>query len=206
MREASVMCPPETCSDTPSVTSLQESEVVATPFDSPDGQTTNPYGRVLAHASLSARQAREKGLLTSGTFGQTGSGSSDTGDLTSCLGNRLKVQLDGLGSTLFSLTWKEAVTPAGRRYSLLRASGHRTDGTGLTGWVTPRANGDAGGVRWLVKCYHLEDQVRTQLIRLGLTVSEAKAARVSSNFTRRLMGYPPAWNACADTVTRSSRK
>lgn len=104
---------------------------------SPVGTTIVLSGRAVAPVNLSARQAKEAGLLTSGTFGPPSTGSSASVALTSCLGNRLKARLAGLGSTLFRLTWKEAATPSGRRYSLLRASGRRTDVTELTGWPTP---------------------------------------------------------------------
>ena len=77
--------------------------------------------------------------MTSGTFGPPSTGSSASGALTSCLGSRLKALLDGRGSILFSLTWKDMVTPAGRKFSLLRASGRRTGGTELTGWPTVTA-------------------------------------------------------------------
>jgi hypothetical protein len=44
---------------------------------------------------------------------------------------------DLLGSTLFRLTWKERVTPSGRRICALRASGRRTSGSGYTSWRSP---------------------------------------------------------------------
>ena len=127
-----------------STISLPELEAGLTPSVSPDGLTTAPSGPALAPASLSARQAKAAGLLTSGTFGPPSTGSSASVNLTLSLGNRLKARLEGLGSTLFSLTWKQAATPAGRRYSLLRASGRRTADTELTGWPTPQAHDVSG--------------------------------------------------------------
>lgn len=41
------------------------------------------------------------------------------------------------GSTLFSLTWNDAVTPSGRRICALRASVLRTPDSGCTSWPTP---------------------------------------------------------------------
>ena len=90
-------------------------------------------------ASLSARQAKAAGLLTSGTFGPPSTGSSASVALTSYLGNRLKDRLADSGSTLWRLTWKDMATPSGRRFSLLRASAHPKSDTGLTGWPTPNA-------------------------------------------------------------------
>ena len=82
-------------------------------------------GPAPAHVSLSAARAKARGLLTSGTYGQPGSGSSSSIALTSSLASRLKARLDGRGSTLFSLTWKEQATPAGRSFSLRGAWARR---------------------------------------------------------------------------------
>ena len=121
------------------VISSLESESGRTPSDSPGSVTTVLSGRAVAPVNLSARQAKAAGLLTSGTYGPPSTGSSASVALTSLLASRLKARLDGLGSTLFRLTWKEAATPSGRRYSLLRASGRRTGGTEPIGapWPTP---------------------------------------------------------------------
>ncbi len=43
------------------------------------------------------------------------------------------------GSTLFSMTWKDLITPAGRRVCRLRASGRRTSDSGCGSWPTPNA-------------------------------------------------------------------
>lgn len=49
----------------------------------------------------------------------------------------LMKKLEGLGSTLYSETWKAQVTPAQRLLFRLRASVLRTSETGSTGWATP---------------------------------------------------------------------
>jgi hypothetical protein len=43
------------------------------------------------------------------------------------------------GSTLFRLTWNDAITPSGRRIYALRASVLRTSDSGCTSWPTPLA-------------------------------------------------------------------
>lgn len=58
-------------SDTRNVTSSPELASGATPCEEQDGPTINLSGPVPAHASLSAAQAQEKGLMTSGTYGQS---------------------------------------------------------------------------------------------------------------------------------------
>ena len=119
------------------VTSSAESQDGRWLLERPEFLIIGLGGVVQPPASLSARQAKEAGLLTSGTFGPPSTGSSDSVALTSCLGSRLKALLDGRGSILFSLTWKDMATPAGRKFSLLRASGLRTADTERTGWPTP---------------------------------------------------------------------
>jgi hypothetical protein len=53
-----------------------------------------------------------------------------------------------VGSTLFTLTWNDAVTPSGRRICALRASARRTSGSGCTSWPTPTLPTVAGRAKW----------------------------------------------------------
>jgi hypothetical protein len=111
------------------------------PSDKPVGPTVETSGPSVAPVSLSARQAKEQGLLTSGTYGRRNSIFSASDVLRRSLVSKLKARLVSTGSTLFKLTWKEKVTPAGRSLSLLRASAHRTGGSASTSlesaWPTP---------------------------------------------------------------------
>jgi hypothetical protein len=100
---------------------------------------TDLFGPVPVRANLSARQAKELGLLTSGTFGRPSSTSSKSVALQSSLENRLRAATSTLGSTLFNLTWKPWVTPSGVSRFRLRASVRRTSGTALSGWGSPTA-------------------------------------------------------------------
>lgn len=109
------------------------------PFVEPDGQTTFLYGPAVARASLSARQAKALGLMTSGTSGQPSTGLSSSAALQSSLESRLRARLSTLGSTLYTLTWKPWVTPSGQSRSRLRASVRRISETACSGWVTPTA-------------------------------------------------------------------
>lgn len=104
-----------------------------------DGPTTGPYGQAPALANLSARRAKEMGSLTSGTYGPHSTISSESAALQSSLASRLRQRTDLLGSTLYKLTWKERVTPAGRSIPALRASVRRTSDSDCIGWPTPRA-------------------------------------------------------------------
>ena len=114
--------------DIRSVISLLESASGPMRFVKRDGPTTAPSGPDPALASLSAAQASEKGLLTSGTFGHTGFTSSRSAVLATSLENRLRQKTDGLGSTLYKLTWKHWDLPSGRQICALRASVRRTSG------------------------------------------------------------------------------
>ena len=114
--------------DIRSVISLLESASGPMRFVKRDGPTTAPSGPDHALASLSAAQASEKGLLTSGTFGHTGFTSSRSAALATSLENRLRAKTDGLGSTLYKLTWKHWDLPSGRQICALRASVRRTSG------------------------------------------------------------------------------
>lgn len=129
-----------TSEDLPNATFSPGSESGRIPCASPDGQTINQCGLAPARASLSARQVKEMGLLTSGTFGPTSSISSASTDLSMSLANRLQAVTQIHGSTLYKLTWKEWDTPSGLCRLRQRASVRRTSESGPTGWPTPVAN------------------------------------------------------------------
>ena len=130
--------------DTPNVTSSLESEAGLSPCDSPASPTITPSGLDRAHVNLSARQALEQGLMTRGTSGPVLPGSLRSAALQSSLESRLRARLQGLGSTLYKLTWKQWATPLGLQRSRLRASVPRTSGIALTGWPTPTVGNSQG--------------------------------------------------------------
>lgn len=125
-------------------TSSPESAAGPTPSALPDGPMTAPSGQAAPHASLSARQAREAGLLTSGTYGRRSFGSSASNALQLSLESRLHQRLVGTGSMLFRLTWKHVAMPSGRLICALRASALRTSANGFTSWPTPTSNNGTG--------------------------------------------------------------
>ena len=124
-------------------TSSQESEDGAELLDLLAGQMIDQYGREAAHANLSARQAKAKGLLTSGTYGLPGIGSFESRALRWFLESKLVPELAWRGSTLFRLTWKRKTTPAGRWFYQLVASALPTSGSDSGGWPTPMAGSPA---------------------------------------------------------------
>ncbi len=135
-----------TCADTRSAISSPGSASGHTRSGAPDGPTSDLFGPVPVRANLSPRQAKDLGLLTSGTYGRPGTGSSASADLQSYLESRLRARLSSLGSTLYKLTWKAWVTPSGVSRSRLRASTPRTSATEPTGLPTPLQSDTRSGM------------------------------------------------------------
>lgn len=139
MKEASKTSTRPTSRASRSATSSLASVSGPMPFGVPDGQMTDLFGPVPVRANLSPRQAKELGLLTSGTSGRPGSISSGSASLQRFLESKLQALTLALGSTLYKMTWKIWTTPSGRCRSRLRASVLRTSETGSTGWPTALA-------------------------------------------------------------------
>lgn len=127
--------------DTDECISLQESPDGSTPSDSLESPTTSQSPRGLARASPSPSREREKGSTTSGTSGQSSSGSSRSQDLCSYLASRLESALDANGSLEYRLTSSRQAIPSGLRIFRLLASAHRTSARGSIGephgWAPP---------------------------------------------------------------------
>jgi hypothetical protein len=171
-----------------------------------DGPMTNQSGQEAALASLSARQAKEKGLLMSGTFGPHFSISSASASLTQFLASRLRVRTDLLGSTLFRLTWKERATPLGRSIPALRASVHRIFGKDYgSALPTPTVRDYRHGMSE-------ENLKRRKLHSRGVNLNEfmqrelGVSGKLNPLFVCLLMGLPTVWDDCAAMVTPLSRR
>ncbi len=122
--------------DSPNAISSPASADGPLPCDSPAGPTIAPCGPDPARASLSARQAKALGLLTSGTSGRRGITSSASAALASSLASRLQAVTDLHGSIWYTLTWKQRATPAGLSITALRASRRRTSDSDCGSWPT----------------------------------------------------------------------
>lgn len=147
--EASSTCERTTCDLTSSATSSPASVDGRSPSDLPDGPTTDLFGQALVPVSPSLPPARARQPMTNATCGLRGFLSSPSGTLQSSLESRLRRRLDGVGSTLFSLTWKAKATPAGRPYCQLAASALRISDNDLGSWPTTRSSDGDKGVRSL---------------------------------------------------------
>ena len=132
-----------TCAATPNATFLQAFPVGASRLGLPDGPTTDLFGQGVAPVSRSARPVSAKASPTSAICGPHGSGSLASVALQQSLESKLAAQVSKGGSTLFSLTWKDKATPAGRPYCQLVASARRTsdsDCGSVDHWTTPQAH------------------------------------------------------------------
>jgi len=128
------------CEALPSAISSPESASGPIPCALQPGQMIDLFGLVPVRANLSARQAKDLGLMTSGTSGLLSITSSKSASLQSSLESRLRAKTQTLGSTLYKLTWKPWDTGSGPSRSRLRASVLRTSETGFTGWPTPNSS------------------------------------------------------------------
>lgn len=137
MSDRSEISSQRTSPATGNVTSSQVLEPGRVPCATPDGPTTFRSGRGRARASISPARESGEGSTEIITSGQTGSDSSMPVDLLSSLASRYQARLEGRGSTLYSMTWRNLVTPAKRSILQLAASVRRTDASGSTSWPTP---------------------------------------------------------------------
>ncbi len=137
---ASLMSSPVISPATPSATSSPGSADGALPYSWQDGLPTDLFGPGVAPASPSAAPASSSVPPMNATFGPPSSISSASAALAGYLASRLKARLGTAGLIPFRQTWKEKVTPAGRRYWAHIASVPRTGGNDCIGWPTPITN------------------------------------------------------------------
>jgi len=135
----------QTLWDTPNIISSPGSAAGRMPSDSPDGRMSGPCGPDPALASLTPRQALERGMTTRGPYGGRGAGSSISVDLQLSLASRLRRLMGVDGSPEYALTWKHWDMPSGPPICALRASARRISDKDFGGWPTPQAFDATGG-------------------------------------------------------------
>jgi hypothetical protein len=202
---------PMTSAATPNAISSPASGSGPSLSGKPGGPTNVPSGPAPAHASLSPRQAKAAGLLTSGTSGRPGIGSSNSAALQSSLESRLRVALSPTnGSTLYKMTWKPWITPSGRSRFQLLAWPRRSSGIVYTGWPTPKVGNSKGRGRVeRSKQGRIEDTIHVILwpggiTRAGSIAATEERAPLNPDFCRWLQGVPAIWSNYGPTATASA--
>jgi len=127
--------------DTHNTTFSQESEDGHLQLDLLESVNQSELLQEVHHANHLAQQGSEKDTQTSDTWLRTGSGWSQPSGLLGSLASKWQPQLKKtIGSMIYLMHWKQKVTPRGRPYSQLVASGRRISDSdfGLRhGWSTP---------------------------------------------------------------------
>lgn len=103
------------------------------------GRQADQSGQEVARVNLSARQAKERELLTLVTSGPRSFGLSASATLQLHLGSKLREMLDANGSLEYVLTWKHWDMVWGQPICALRARARRISDSGYSGWPTPTA-------------------------------------------------------------------
>lgn len=137
---------PKTLKASHNATSSQESEAGLSHSSSRASRQQPDSGRDRPHASRSALPENSSGNTTPDTLRPSSSTSSASAALQSCLGNKLRQQLQNRGCAIYKLTWREKATPSGLPYSQLVASVPRTKETDCSSvpWATPHTSASTG--------------------------------------------------------------
>jgi hypothetical protein len=127
--------------------------------------------------------------------------------LSERLHEALKERLNGRGSTLFQLTWKQHITPSGVLIYRLRASARRISASDCSSWATTTTRDWKDG----------HDQPNMDINALlgrqawlasgptsnGFPAGTGSGGQLNPEHSRWLMGLPIAWGSCGVMAMRS---
>lgn len=162
-----------------------------------------PAGQGHRHANRSPLPGSSEAMTMKGTSRQSGSISSVSAVLQFSLESRLRTRLGTDGSTIYSMRWKNAATPAGRQYCQLVASARRTSASGCSSEQSglPTPSGTSGGGK---------NHVAGRLDEWGGSSNPFRGTSLGKVhcpfFELWMMGFPEAWWALMPRGTLSSRK
>lgn len=191
---------------TTSATFSPESAGGHTPCNLPIGHQIDLFGQEVAPASHSRQPENKKAKKTNAISGQYGFALSASVSLQSSLENRLRQQLPMDGWMKSRMTWKEKITPLGRRYCQLAVSGHHTGGT-VSGLWLPTIGANEGKGAGKTR-FRGSPDFRGAKMSEGLRACETDPIYLNPWFAALVMGFPKEWvmTFCMDSGMPSSRK
>lgn len=202
------MSTPATCADSLSATSSPASAFGVTPCAAQDGPMIDLFGPVPVRANLSARQAKALGLLTSGIFGQPGTGSSKSADLTECLASKFQMLLKKDGLTSPQQTLRRWATPLGRFVfdPPMSESQSAAGASILLPSISAREWRDSAQALILARLDR-GDGVAKRICALSQQLrSSREIVGLNPLFAAWTMNLPPAWGHCMPLAMRSTPK
>lgn len=168
------------------------------------GETRDLFGQAVVRVSRFRLRAKSKALATNGTFGPSGFASSESVNLSLCLGSRLRARLDTNGSPGFTLKWSRRGIRSGLRIFVLRAFRRNTLVNGCGLWRTPAAR-DWRDLSETGRAYAAARQ-RHQPSTVTLAYERGFVSSQIPELLCGLMGYPDRWVQCGLSAMQSFRK
>jgi len=197
-----------TSSLTPSVISSRASALGHLPFAAPDGQIIDLFGPVPVLANLTARQAKDLGLMTLATSGRHGLTSSASETLTKSLANRFQQRLSMAGLISSAATWKKLDTPS-QRFALALMSPVSLSSAReftLLPSISAREWKDRSQAHILARLDRGDGVAK----RICAQSSELRSSQVvvglNPSFAAWMMALPDSWPRCMPTETPSMLK